>query len=300
MKRLLPVATAFVGFAIPALLALAPSPSAALGADPSSPSIGAVFTARVDVVRGGVRLANLALGRDVGVDQAPQSARILPASFDLDEAADRIDVLDTVNARIATFDAGGRATAAIPFAGGSRTIGDLVRMPDGTRYALDVVRRQVIRIGTGGGQTVLDEPELGDDAVNERLELQGTHLYVGEPRRPLLGAPPAAPAVRAIPDGRSAMFGVTRVPFERIVLDVVEHAVDGRNTLWAIVDLDDGSQRLVSIDLADPTRAQVRTMDASVFGDVTRRLVTLDRGGAVVMSASRTSLVFTRYEEVVR
>jgi hypothetical protein len=287
MKRLLPVATALVGFAIPALLALAPPRSAASGAhvqQPPSP---------------GVRFLTLRLGRDVGVGEASQSARILPASFDVDEATGRIDVLDTVNARIASFDGNGRRTGVIPFAGSSRTIADLVRTASGTRYAIDVVRRQLIRVSPDG-QTVTDEPALAGEAVNARLDREGDHLYLDDGMRPILGAPPALHVVPTIPNDSFVAFGDTVVPFERPVLDVVEHVIDGRNTLWAVVDLDDGSQRLVSMQLADPTRVQVREVDASVFGDVSRRLVALDGGGAVVMSATATQLIFTRYEEDAR
>ena len=87
-----------------------------------------------------------------------------------------------------------------------------------------------------------------------------------------------------------------RIALDRPVIDVTGYAVDGRGHLWTLADLDDGTMRLVEIDLAHPTVVFARAVDASVFGDVTRRLVALDGGGAVVMSGNKTELRFTRYE----
>jgi hypothetical protein len=87
----------------------------------------------------------------------------------------------------------------------------------------------------------------------------------------------------------------TRISLERPVLDVVESEIDGRGVLWLLADLDDGTMRLVAIDPLVPAIATVRTVDASVFGDVTRRLVASPDGGVVVMSATTSDLVYTRY-----
>jgi hypothetical protein len=105
----------------------------------------------------------LRLGRDVGVTDGEQGARILPASFAVNERAGRLDVLDTPNARIASFDLNGRPTGVTPI--GTRTASDIVRLPDGTREVLDAVRGRLIDADTS---SVRSDTSLRDRALRTR------------------------------------------------------------------------------------------------------------------------------------
>jgi hypothetical protein len=254
----------------------------------------------------GVRMLTLRLGRDVGVEQGPQAARVLPASFDVDEAAQRIDVLDDVDARVVSFGTDGRRTGVVPIATGSTTVNDIVRLADGSRALLDVARSEVIR-WTSRGQTAT-RADLTGAPVDTRLIADGSDPFVITPSgvRPLFAAKRHAPeGVAVAVDRRGILLGDgtrgVRIALANVV-DVAEHVVDRRGVLWAIVDVDGPTApvtELVSIDLAHPLLAASRSIDASVFGDVTRRLVAL-RSGVVVMSATANDLTFTRYGEVSR
>jgi hypothetical protein len=390
MKRPVQLLAALAGFAVPALMTLAPPPGAATGAEapplvqsppvfalrgapvaieatpsgapsamtlvagsmrtnlrrePSgvwsgviSPSAAPVVRYRVDATYGdgrvatgdvetlsyldridavpaeavaanGTHLLTIHLGPDVGVTEGTQAARLLPASFAVDEAASRIDVLDSPNARIASFDFTGRPTGTIPIATGSTTVDDLVRTP-GTSYVLDALRRQLVRISSEG-QVVSNRVVPSGEPANLRLAVSGDGLFVRDPAQgrllPLLGTPPAVRDASVVLDGGAILVGDlcewrvcsggegARIVLDRALLDVADYGVDGRGVLWVLADVDDGTMRLVSLDLAHPSVATVRTVDAGVFGDVTRRLVTLGGGGAVVMSGDATTLTFTRY-----
>lgn len=380
MKRLLQLAAAFAAFAIPALVAVAPPPSTASGAEAppliQSPPLYALRGSVVDVtalptgrpaamtllgtpmrpqgdgswvgrippgavryraeaiyadghversyvaqltyvdhivdrvakpfVDAGSRLASLRIGPDVGSVSGDQSARILPASFDIDGPSRRIDVLDTVRSRVVSVAFGGRITGATPIVTGSVTAGDIVRTGDGTRYLLDVTRGELIR-WTQQGQDVTGISGVRNLAANTRLDVNGTSVFVRESsqgrREDLLDAitPPTVVGVQVEPT--SVLFGgvcatcrdAIRVGFGRDVFDVAESEVDGHGVVWALVDVDDGRSAATQLVSIDATEVLSRTVDASTFGDVTRRLVPLDGGGVVVMSSSADELIFTQY-----
>ena len=275
----------------------------------------------------GSRLLTVDLGSaasDLGASAGDQAARVLPAAFDVDATARRIDVLDTVNARVVTFGFGGGRIGSTPIATGSATVGDLVRLPDGTRYLLDVSRDELIR-WTPAGQEVFEKAGLRDEPVDARLVARNTDLYLrdaSQGRSELLARANGAfvnatervadttPVANVQVNGSSVLVGdlcvlrcgdrteAARLDFGRTVFDVAAYGVDGHGVFWGLVDVDEAgtaTTRLISIDPARPSDVAVRTIDASVFGDVTRRLVTLDSGGVVVMSGTRSQLVFTRY-----
>ncbi len=242
----------------------------------------------VTVPAAGTPLAKLRLGIDVGVVDGRQAARLLPPSFAVDEQQRTIDVLDAANARIARFNLNGRSVGTTPITTRSTTVDDIERSPDGALDVLDAARRQLIHIDATSQRVTEDAVAIGAPA-NLRLGrsvprdlsvvLEGGSVLVGDLCR-----------WRACVGTEGA-----RITLDRAALDVSASAVDGHGVLWSLVDLDDGSMRLVSLDLAHPAVVAVRAIDASVFGDVTRRLVALGGGGAVVMSGDRSTITFTRY-----
>ncbi len=230
----------------------------------------------------------LAIGHDVGATDASQAARILPASFDVDEPTGRIDVLDQVNARVVTFDPSGQRVAATPIA--STTANDIIREQDGTHLVFDAPRGEITHLTPEGRTTT--PANVGEQPANARLtDVPGAASMSSAARR-------RRPGLRAVLDRGSVLVangrrGV-RIDLGRPALDVVESETDAGGVLWSLVDLDDASMRLVSVDPAHPDDVTTRTVDASVFGDVSRRMVAL-RSGVVVMNASNTLMTFTRY-----
>jgi hypothetical protein len=218
----------------------------------------------------------------------------------VDEATGRIDVLDEVNARVLTYDAAGKRVAATPIATRSTTVDDIVREPDGTRVLFDATRGQITHLTAHGQETVA--ADFADAPANARLATDGDAVFVRDAADGSLRSVAGArrhDGVRAVLDRGSVLVAPiggrgVRVDLGRPALDVVGSETDGTDVLWALVDLDDGTMRLVSVDLGHPDVVTARVVDASVFGDVTRRLVALD-SGAAVMSATATDVSFTRY-----
>ncbi len=259
----------------------------------------------------GVRLARVPLRSELGVDEGAQAARILPASFAVDADAREIDVLDTVDARVATYGFGGASLRSQPIATGSRTVTDMVRGPDGTRYLLDPVREELLRQSR-------DTTEVFAHArvpnANTRMALRGPDLSVREPaqgrllrlfdtqRRQMASNGATTPDDASVAVSGTSVLAArgsraVRIDLSRPVLDVLDYGTDGDGSLWALADVavgDTARTVLVTIDILRPQRVRAANVDASVFGDVTRRLVTLD-DGVVVMSGTADALTFTRY-----
>jgi hypothetical protein len=242
----------------------------------------------------------------LGAETDRQAARVLPSAFAVDDAAQEIDVLDTPNARVVTYSFGGKRLAARAI--GTPTATDIVRTPDGTRYVLDPVRDRLLRL-SGGTLQAVDRIGVREDGADARLSLVANEVLVRGPRQGLtrrLGGRrsdviPDTPNVTA-GDGSILVAGRRvglRISVGRPVLDVVDCVVDGRGAMWAIVDVPEGSSARTLLVRADLRRmtATVGDADASVFGDVGRRLAATNEG-VVVMSATASALTFTRYTEV--